>query len=164
MLEWIQFWNMSRTSLAEVVEHQREAQCFDQVCMSSAEHCGVSSMAHKSQWIFGEWHKALTQAAKRLEWIQFWNLSQTSLVEVLELRREAQSFTAKLKTIDTNDFQAKFGKEPKLGQPLSNFAPGLQKRALLHRNDDFFVERESGLIFALKFICVYNFELSCNQD
>ncbi|KAJ7240025.1 hypothetical protein C8J57DRAFT_1245533 [Mycena rebaudengoi] len=112
MLEWIQFWNMSQTSLAEVVEHQREAQCFDQV---------FSSLGQKSQRSFGKLHKASTKAeyawpniAKRLECVQFWNLSQTSLVEVLELRREAQSFTAKLRTIDKNDFQAKFGKEPKL--------------------------------------------------
>jgi hypothetical protein len=47
--------------------------------MCSAEHFGVSSFIQKSQ-------------PKILEWVQFWNLSQTSLVEVVELRREPQSF------------------------------------------------------------------------
>jgi hypothetical protein len=47
--------------------------------MFSAKHCEVSSLTQKSQ-------------LKKLEWVQFWNLSQTSLVEVVELRRVAQSF------------------------------------------------------------------------
>jgi hypothetical protein len=47
--------------------------------MCSAEHFGVSSLIQKSQ-------------ARVLEWVQFWNLSQTSLVEVVELQRVAESF------------------------------------------------------------------------
>jgi hypothetical protein len=76
--------------------------------MCSAKHCAVSSLGQKYQWGFGKWHRPLAKAEcakhcgvssltkksqlKMLEWVQFQNLSQTSLAEVLELQREAQSF------------------------------------------------------------------------
>jgi hypothetical protein len=47
--------------------------------MFSTKRCGVSSLTPKSQ-------------PKMLEWGHFWNLSQTSPAEVVELRREAQGF------------------------------------------------------------------------
>jgi hypothetical protein len=47
--------------------------------MFSTKHCEVSTLTQKSQ-------------LKKLEWVQFWNLSQTSPVEVVELWRVAQSF------------------------------------------------------------------------
>ncbi|KAJ7262003.1 hypothetical protein C8J57DRAFT_1232141 [Mycena rebaudengoi] len=59
-----------------------------------AKDAGVGTILELEPDTSGGGGGALTQKLqpKMLEWVQFWNLSQTSPVEVVKLRGEAQSF------------------------------------------------------------------------